>query len=169
MDTRVNLHGITNAFGIYATDTIRLRKDLAFTVSGRFNHAGIQNIDRLPVTDPEARGSLNGNYTFDRFNPSAGLVYTPVHFASVYFSYSEANRAPTAIELGCADPDAALQSAQRPGGRSALEAGGGPDLRSRRSQYRREQIELARRLVPRAKHQRHPVRRLAADSVSDTL
>ena len=104
VDTRVNLHGITNAFGIYATDTIRVRKDLTFTISGRFNHAGIQNIDRLPVTDPEARGSLNGNYTFDRFNPSAGLVYTPIPKASLYFSYSEANRAPTAIELGCADP-----------------------------------------------------------------
>ena len=50
------------------------------------------------------RGSLNGNYSFDRFNPAAGLVYTPVPIASVYFSYSEANRAPTAIELGCADP-----------------------------------------------------------------
>jgi outer membrane receptor protein involved in Fe transport len=104
VDTRVNLHGITNSFGLYATDTIHVGKTLAVTISGRYNHAGIQNIDRLPVTDPEARGSLNGNYTFDRFNPSAGLVYTPVHFASVYFSYSEANRAPTAIELGCADP-----------------------------------------------------------------
>jgi outer membrane receptor protein involved in Fe transport len=28
-----------------------------------------------------------------------------VQFASLYFSYSEASRAPTAIELGCADPD----------------------------------------------------------------
>ena len=27
-----------------------------------------------------------------------------MHLASAYFSYSEANRAPTAIELGCADP-----------------------------------------------------------------
>jgi len=104
VDTRVNLHGITNAFGLYATDTIHLGKKLAITLSGRYNHAGIQNIDRLPVTDPDARGSLNGNYHFDRFNPSAGLVYTPVRLASVYFSYSEANRVPTAIELGCADP-----------------------------------------------------------------
>ena len=51
-----------------------------------------------------ARGSLNGNFTFDRFNPAAGLVYTPFRLVSTYFSYSEANRAPTAIELGCADP-----------------------------------------------------------------
>ncbi len=104
VDTRVDLHGITNAFGIYATDTVHVRKNLTITVSGRFNHAGIRNLDRLPVTDPEARGSLNGDYMFDRFNPSAGVVYTPVRLTSAYFSYSEANRAPTAIELGCADP-----------------------------------------------------------------
>ena len=104
VDTRVNLHGTTNEIGVYATDTLHVTKTLTFTVSGRFNHAGIQNIDRIPGTNP-SRGSLNGNYSFDRFNPAAGLVYTPVRPASLYFSYSEANRAPTAIELGCADPN----------------------------------------------------------------
>jgi outer membrane receptor protein involved in Fe transport len=32
------------------------------------------------------------------------MTYSPSRFASFYFSYSEASRAPTAIELGCADP-----------------------------------------------------------------
>jgi outer membrane receptor protein involved in Fe transport len=32
------------------------------------------------------------------------LTYSPSTFATLYFSYSEASRAPTAIELGCADP-----------------------------------------------------------------
>jgi outer membrane receptor protein involved in Fe transport len=104
VDTRVNLHGLTNAFGLYATDTVHVAKNVAVTLSGRFNRAGIQNIDRIPGTNVN-RGSLNGNYTFNRFNPAVGLVYTPVHYASLYFSYSEANRAPTAIELGCADPN----------------------------------------------------------------
>ena len=102
VDTRVNLHGITNDIGLYATDTIHAWKSLAITLSGRYNHAGVQNIDRIPGTNA-ARGSLNGNYGFDRFNPAAGVVYRPVSFGSLYFSYSEANRAPTAIELGCAD------------------------------------------------------------------
>ncbi len=106
VDTRVNLHGITNSAGLYVTDTLHLARTLAITISGRYNHAGIQNLDRLgpPSANPLSRGSLNGNYGFDRFNPSAGVVYTPVRAASTYFSYSEANRAPTAIELGCADP-----------------------------------------------------------------
>jgi outer membrane receptor protein involved in Fe transport len=50
------------------------------------------------------RGSLNGQYVFERFNPAVGLTYSPTPLASLYFSYSEASRAPTAIELGCADP-----------------------------------------------------------------
>ncbi len=105
IDTRVNLHGITNVFGLYATDTAHLGKMLTVTISGRYNHTGIQNIDRLPTPgNPLSRGSLNGNYTFDRFNPAAGVVFTPMKGASFYYSYSEANRAPTAIELGCADP-----------------------------------------------------------------
>ena len=36
-----------------------------------------------------ARGSLNGRYVFERFNPAAGFTYSPFHFATAYFSYSE--------------------------------------------------------------------------------
>ena len=128
VDTRVNLHGITNAFGLYATDTLHLRKNLAITVSGRYNHAGIQNIDRLPVTDPEARGSLNGNYTFDRFNPSAGVVYTPVRVASAYFSYSEANRRQNGHRTWLRGSDPTVQPAKRSRCRSAVEAGRSEEL-----------------------------------------
>ena len=105
VDTRVDLRGVTNTFSMYATDTIHAGKKLAITISGRYNRAGIQNIDNLPPADPGVRGSLNGNYTFNRFNPAVGFVYTPMHLSSIYFAgYLEANRAPTAIELGCADP-----------------------------------------------------------------
>jgi outer membrane receptor protein involved in Fe transport len=104
VDTRVNLRGLVNTFSIYATDTITFGP-LAFTVSGRYNRTAINNVDQLPVDPTGARGSLNGQYVFDRFNPAAGLTFSPWSFASFYFSYSEANRSPTAIELGCADPN----------------------------------------------------------------
>ncbi|HEV3334599.1 MAG TPA: TonB-dependent receptor [Bryobacteraceae bacterium] len=103
VDTRVNLHGTVSTFSLYATDTLTIGKSLAFTFSGRYNRTPIDNVDRLPPA-AGSRGSLNGHYVFDRFNPSAGVTYTPTRFASLYFSYSEASRAPTAIELGCADP-----------------------------------------------------------------
>ncbi|HUK88958.1 MAG TPA: TonB-dependent receptor, partial [Blastocatellia bacterium] len=105
VDTRVNLHGGINTFSVYATDTLSVGKSLAFTFSGRFNRTSIDNTDRLPADTSGARGSLNGQYVFDRFNPAAGLTYTPLRYVSAYFSYSESSRAPTAIELGCADPD----------------------------------------------------------------
>ena len=105
VDTRVNLHGGINTFSMYASDTLNVGKAWALTFSGRYNRTSINNIDRLPVDPSEARGSLNGQYSFGRFNPAVGLTYNPARFANFYFSYSEASRAPTAIELGCANPD----------------------------------------------------------------
>lgn len=104
-DTRVNLYGLINTFSLYATDTLTVGKSLAFTFSGRYNRTTVDNMDRLPPAVTGARGSLNGDYGFQRFNPSAGVTYNPFRFASIYFSYAEASRAPTAIELGCADPN----------------------------------------------------------------
>jgi outer membrane receptor protein involved in Fe transport len=104
VDTRVDLHGLINTFSVYAADTVTLGKSLALTVSGRYNRTSVHNVDRLHAVVDGSRGSLNGQYVFDRFNPAAGLTYSPTRFASVYFSYSESSRAPTAIELGCADP-----------------------------------------------------------------
>ena len=42
---------------------------------------------------------------FERFNPSIGISWSPVAALNVYASYAEGSRAPTSIELGCADPD----------------------------------------------------------------
>lgn len=49
-------------------------------------------------------GLLTGNHIYTRFNPMAGLTYKLMLNLSAYAGYSEANRAPTTAELGCADP-----------------------------------------------------------------
>jgi outer membrane receptor protein involved in Fe transport len=104
VDTRVSLRGLISTFSLYATDTLNIGRSLALTFSGRYNRTPVDNIDRLPPsTVAGSRGTLNGQYVFERFNPAAGITYSPTRFASLYFSYSEASRAPTAIELGCAD------------------------------------------------------------------
>lgn len=105
VDTRVDLHGLINTFSLYASDTLSLGKSLAFTASGRYNRTSVGNTDRLPLVTDGSRGSLNGQYVFERFNPAAGLTYVASRFATAYFSYSESSRAPTSIELGCADPN----------------------------------------------------------------
>ena len=48
--------------------------------------------------------ALNGNETYDRFNPIIGGTYKITPELTAYAGYSEANRAPTPLELGCADP-----------------------------------------------------------------
>ena len=102
-DTRVDLDGRIRTGSFYATDTLSLSKGVSFTLSGRYNRTSIDNIDRItPAAGP---GSLTGNHVFDRLNPAAGITFSPVRRLNLYLGYSEASRAPTSIELGCADPD----------------------------------------------------------------
>jgi outer membrane receptor protein involved in Fe transport len=105
VDDRVNLHGGTNTASFYIGDSISLGKSLTLAVSGRYNRTAIDNKDRLPPVTDGSRGSLNGNYVFNRFNPSVGFTWNAPRLATFYFNYSESNRAPTSIELGCADPN----------------------------------------------------------------
>ncbi len=103
VDTRVNLHGLPQTWSLFATDTLSVGKAWSFTVSGRYNRTTINNRDRLnPGRGP---GSLDGQYVFSRLNPAVGVTYSPAGFLTAYASYSEASRAPTSIELGCADPN----------------------------------------------------------------
>lgn len=100
-DTRVDLHGVINTGSVYATDTITAGR-WNVTLSGRFNRTTIDNHDR--VQPLAGSGSLTAVNSFGRFNPAAGVTYNPVGSVNLYFSYGEGNRAPTSIELGCADP-----------------------------------------------------------------
>lgn len=105
VDTRVDLRGVISTASWYGSDTLSLGKSLALTASGRYNRTSIENADRLPPVTDGSRGSLNGQYVFQRFNPAIGFTYIASRFATAYFSYSESSRAPTSIELGCADPN----------------------------------------------------------------
>lgn len=103
-DTRVALNGRINTFSLYATDALAIGNNLTLSLSGRFNRTTIQNRDR--IRPGGGTGSLDGNHTFDRFNPAVGLTFRPVRYLNAYASYSEGNRAPTSVEIGCADPEA---------------------------------------------------------------
>jgi outer membrane receptor protein involved in Fe transport len=52
-----------------------------------------------PEIDP-----VNGAHSYHRINPAIGLAWNPRGDFGLFASYSEAMRAPTAIELACADP-----------------------------------------------------------------
>jgi iron complex outermembrane receptor protein len=95
----VHLRVTTTQLGAYGTDTLSLGPDLFLTLSGRLNWFGIR------LREPEL-AALNADHDFTRFNPAAGLAYSPLAGLSLYANYTEANRAPTAAELSCADPEA---------------------------------------------------------------
>lgn len=103
-DTRVDLGSTVRTASVFGTDTLRLWDGkVHVTASGRFNHTTVHNRDRIhPASAPE---TLTADHTFDRFNPALGVTYAPTGAVTVYGGYAEGSRAPSAIELGCANPD----------------------------------------------------------------
>lgn len=88
-------------YGLFFTDTLNLNKEWALTVSARYNRATVK-IEDLTGLTPE----LNGEHSFARFNPAAGINFAPGEWLTAYATYNEGMRAPTPIELACADPAA---------------------------------------------------------------
>lgn len=85
--------------GVYASDTLALSNRLTLTTSARLNSIRIS-------TQDQAGGSpeLNGSSRYARLNPAVTANYAIVDGLSLSGGYSEANRAPTPLELGCSDP-----------------------------------------------------------------
>ncbi|HEX6795666.1 MAG TPA: TonB-dependent receptor, partial [Casimicrobiaceae bacterium] len=93
---------LTNAYtGVFASDTMSLSERWTLSVAGRWNRAHVEIADRSGE-DPQ----LDGSSTFTRFNPSVGVNFNPTQALTAYASYNEGMRAPTPIELTCADPTA---------------------------------------------------------------
>lgn len=102
-ESKVRLKAGTETVGVFLTDTFSITDKLAATIAGRYNHITVNMQDQY-INDVEK--NLNGHHTFDRLNPSAGLTYQLLDNVNVYGNYSESARAPTPMELSCADPDA---------------------------------------------------------------
>jgi iron complex outermembrane receptor protein len=98
-DGPVGLRATSQYSGLYALDTFDVTKAFSITAGGRFNDARISLQDQLGIAP-----ALNGNEAFDRFNPMIGGTYKITSGLTAYAGYSEANRAPTPLELECANP-----------------------------------------------------------------
>jgi iron complex outermembrane receptor protein len=88
-------------YGLFFTDTLKLDPRWTLTAAGRYNRARVK-IEDQSGTAPE----LNGDHTFSRFNPAVGINFNPSERLTAYAAYNEGTRAPSPIELTCADPAA---------------------------------------------------------------
>ena len=112
-ETVISLRGSNKISGVYFTDTLSPSKLLHLTASVRYNR-NTETLNGSSVdTDVADVGSgfdvaspLAGDHTFSRINPAFGFTVTPTDALTFYADYNEASRAPTVIELGCANPAA---------------------------------------------------------------
>ena len=102
-DARVDLEGDTVTRSVYFTDTFEVTPIVQLTMSGRYDRTTVDNEDN--ITAAGEPGSLTAKHRFHRFNPALGVTITPSKALSGYVGYNEGSRAPSAIELGCADPE----------------------------------------------------------------
>ena len=85
--------------GVFMMDELTLAPAWQVTVSGRLNDAAVHIRDQSGDAP-----ALDGDHAFRRFSPAAGVTWNPTTTFTGYASYNEGMRAPTAIELTCADP-----------------------------------------------------------------
>ena len=100
-ETETDAGSTTRHLGAFVSDSFDLDERWTLTLAGRFNRADVRIEDRSG-TAPE----LEGAHRFTRLNPAIGLNFNPSRALTLYAGYNEGMRAPTAIELTCADPNA---------------------------------------------------------------
>lgn len=102
-DARVRLSGRVRTASVYGADSLQVGPAVTVIASGRYNYVRVENRDaNTPGGGP---GSLDGDHTFGRINPAISVAYSSSSALAVYGSVGEGSRAPSTIELGCADPD----------------------------------------------------------------
>ena len=101
--TNALLRGKSTTQSVFATDTWALTPDMHLTLSGRYNRTHVVTIDngraQLGLTT-----TLDSDSRYNKVNPAVGLTLRVSPRATVYGGFSQGNRAPSPIELGCSDP-----------------------------------------------------------------
>lgn len=108
LTTSVMINGQNTYSNVFVTDNFSVFDWLHANAAMNWMHAQVQTTDKMGT-------ALNGNNLYTRVNPSAGFTInpfdalslkTPLKEFTTYFNYNEGFRAPTAVELSCADPEA---------------------------------------------------------------
>ena len=98
----VGLTGKQYTARLFANNTLSLNEKWHLNTGASWNFTRIDNSDTLRGDDGDR--SLTAKDSYTRLNPTVGLTHTPTKELTLYTSYSESSRAPTAIEVGCSNP-----------------------------------------------------------------
>jgi len=99
----VNLATTNKYYGLFATDNFAFNNQWNLTLSGRYNYATV-DLSGSSNDGNGTIGNLNGNHSYQRLNPAVGLNFNPVTNLTLYAGYNEGMRAPSPVELSCANP-----------------------------------------------------------------
>ena len=94
------LTGRTRTGSVYLSSTAALTKEVSLHASGRFNDTRVTTRDQINFVAP----NLDGDHRYRKFNPAVGATWQFAPTTTLYGGFNQGNRAPTPLELGCADP-----------------------------------------------------------------
>jgi len=97
-DAAVRLRATVRHAGAYAANFLTLVPRLTVMGAARVTYSDIALRDRIGT-------ALNGDHSFARLNPAAGLTWALPGGATAYGSVAMSSRVPSPSELSCADPD----------------------------------------------------------------
>jgi outer membrane receptor protein involved in Fe transport len=83
---------------VFFAHTAALGETVSLDLAGRYHRTQVMLRDRLG-------SALNGRHKFSRFNPSLGMSARMSSGVTVFASLAMSSRAPTPVELTCADED----------------------------------------------------------------
>ncbi|MDC3024586.1 TonB-dependent receptor plug domain-containing protein, partial [Alphaproteobacteria bacterium] len=98
--------GKLNLYGTYISNTFNYDERTTFSSSVRANIGFVELIDKFKTDIYTRTAFINGDHRYFRVNPALGFVRRLTKNSSLLFNYREANRAPSPVELSCADPGA---------------------------------------------------------------
>jgi outer membrane receptor protein involved in Fe transport len=101
--TTAGVTGNSTAFGTYVADTYRMSDKTFVTLAGRFNQTTVANT-LSSYTSGSLTRTATESFTYRKFNPSLGMTHQ-FEQLTLFGNWAQSNRAPTVLELGCADKD----------------------------------------------------------------
>jgi outer membrane receptor protein involved in Fe transport len=101
LSSRTRLRATNSYLGLYFSEHYMPSNEWTLALFGRYNIVRVSLQDRSG-----SQPALNGEHVFKRFNPGAGVAYNPSPAITWFASAGQGMRAPSPVELTCADPAA---------------------------------------------------------------